>query len=261
MIKLVVTDIDGTIYTPETGISSNVKSCIKELIKKGVKIVIATGRTYGSAKVIADKIGIQCPLICYQGGLVCSYEGEILDVQYLNENIAREIINDFREKNIHLNVYINDTLYVEDDDEYIKDYIGDKGIDYFKVNSFDDLNFSKLNKLLAIKYNMTFIDNLVKELREKYPQIYTVKSHNYFCEIAAKEATKGNAIKFLASKYKIKPEEIIAIGDQNNDIEMVETAGIGIAMGNGTEEIKKAANYVTDSIQNEGFVKAMEKFI
>ena len=70
MIKMVVTDIDGTIYSPENGISTKVKECMQNLINKGIYVAIATGRTYGSAKSVADKIGIKCPLICYQGGLM-----------------------------------------------------------------------------------------------------------------------------------------------------------------------------------------------
>lgn len=261
MIKLVVTDIDGTIYTPEKGITNEVKHCIQNLTQKGVHVAIATGRTYGSAKWIADNVGIECPLICYQGGLVKTYEGNIIDVKYLNEKIAREIIEDFRKRNIHLNVYIEDKLYVEEDDDYIKDYIGDKGIDYYKVDSFDELDFSKLNKMLAINYDSKFIDELIDELQKKYPQIYVVKSFAYFCEIANKEATKGNAIKILADLYGITTDEVLAIGDNNNDIEMVETAGVGVAMGNGTEEIKKRADFVTDNVEHNGFVKAIDKFV
>lgn len=260
MIKMVVSDIDGTIYTPETGISSEVKNCIQNLEKKGIKFVLATGRTYASAKYMADLTGVKCPLIAYQGALVCSYEGRILDSKYLDAASARKITADFRKRGIHLNVYVNDTLYVENDDEYIKDYIGDKGIDYFKAASFDDLDFSKLNKMLAIKYDEKFIDDLILELRNTYPEIYTVKSFKYFCEIADKNVSKGNAVKFLASMYGIKEEEILAIGDQNNDIEMIKTAGIGIAMGNGTPEIKAQADYITDTVQNNGFVKAVQKF-
>ena len=260
MIKMVVTDIDGTIFS-EKGLSEKVRECLQNLCNKGIYVAIATGRTFGSAKYIAKEIGIKCPLICYQGGLVNSFEGEILDVKYLDSTIAKKIINELRARNIHMNVYVEDQLYVENDNEYIKNYIGDKGIDYFKVDSFDELDFSKLNKVLAINYDEEFINNLIEELREKYPEIYVVRSFKYFCEIANKEATKGNAIKFLANKYGIKIEEVMAIGDQNNDIEMVETAGIGVAMGNGTAEIKKAADYITTSVDEDGFVKAVNKFV
>lgn len=261
MIKMVVTDIDGTIYSSEFGIKECVKACIHNLINNNIYVVIATGRTYGSAKSVADQLGIKCPLICYQGGMINSYDGDILDVKYLDPEIAREIITDCRKRNIHLNVYVEDKLYVEDDNQYIKDYIDDKGINYHIVNSFDELDFTKLNKLLVINYDCRFIDSLIQELQLKYPQLYIVKSFDYFCEIANKEATKGNAIKFLAKKYGITTEEVLAIGDQNNDIEMVQTAGTGVAMGNGTEEIKAAADYITDTVQNNGFVKAIDKFV
>lgn len=261
MIKLVVTDIDGTICDNDRGISENVKRCMRNLCDNGIYVAIATGRTYGSAKWVADEIGIKCPLICYQGGLVNSYDGEILDEKYLDEKIAREIIEDCRKRKIHLNVYVEDKLYVEEDDEYIKDYIGNKGIDYFLINSFDELDFSKLNKILAIDYDEEFINKLIEEYKIKYPEIYVVRSFKYFCEIANKEATKGNAIKFLAKKYKISLDEVMAIGDQNNDIEMVTTAGFGIAMGNGTKEIKEAARYITDTVENDGFVKAVNKYV
>ena len=115
--------------------------------------------------------------------------------------------------------------------------------------------------MLAIEYDPDFINNLIKEYQEKYPQIYVVRSYKYFCEIANKEATKGNAIKILAKKYGITIDEVMAIGDQNNYIEMVETAGVGVAMGNGTEEIKAIANYITDSVENDGFIKAVNKFV
>lgn len=261
MIKMVVTDIDGTIYSPERGISEGVRACVKNLTDNGIHVAIATGRSFSSTKSIADELGIKCPLICYQGGLINSYEGETLHVKYLNEDIAREIVKTLRARSIHMNVYIEDVLFVENDNDYIKAYVGDKGIDYFKVDSFDELDFSKLNKILAIDHDTQLIENLIKELQEKYPQIYVVKSTNIFCEIANKEATKGNAIKFLAEKYGITTEEVMAIGDQNNDIEMVVTAGYGVAMGNGTKEIKAAAKYITDSVENDGFVKAVDKYV
>lgn len=261
MIKMVVTDIDGTIYSPETGISPAVKSCVKELTENGIYVAIATGRSFSSTKNVADELGIQCPLICYQGGLINSYEGEILDVKYLNEHIAREIVKELRSRNIHMNVYVEDVLFVENDNDYIKDYVGDKGINYFKVNSFDELDFSKLNKILVIDHNTVLIENLIKELQIKYPELYIVKSQPIFCEIANKEATKGNAIKFLANKLGFTEKEVLAIGDQNNDIEMVLTAGIGVAMGNGTPEIKAVADYITTPVKEDGFVKAINKFV
>ena len=261
MIKMVVTDIDGTIYSPQIGITDEVKKCIQKLVNKGIHFAIATGRSFESTKCVADEIGVKCPLICYQGGLINTYEGETIEVKYLDEIPAREIVKELRARNIHMNTYIDDVLYVEDDNDIIKEYVGDKNVHYFKIDSFDELDFTRLNKILVIDHNTELIEKLIKELQLKYPQLYVVKSQPIFCEIANKKATKGNAIKFLAEKYGFTENEVLAIGDQNNDIEMVVTAGVGVAMGNGTEDIKAKADYITDTVLNNGFVKAIDKFV
>ena len=260
MIKMIATDIDGTILKYNYEFNQPVIDCIKNLSACNIPVVLVTGRMHGAAKIVADRLDLKTPIISYQGGLIKDGE-KIIYERTIDPKTARKIINWGKANNIHLNVYVEDKLYVEDDNQYIKDYIGDKGIDYHLVNSFDELDFTKLNKLLAINYDCKFIDSLIEELRAKYPQLYVVKSFDYFCEIANKEATKGNAIKFLAKKYGIALNEVLAIGDQNNDIEMVKTAGIGVAMGNGTPEIKAAADYITDTVQNDGFIKAINKFV
>ena len=262
MIKMVVTDIDGTIYTPSMGVTQEIKDCFKRLQKNNVKLVIATGRTFKSTKGMAKRFDAEVPLICYQGAIVANYSGEILDAKYYNETTARKVINELRNRNIHMNVYVNDQLYVENDDDYIKEYIKDKMIDYKVVRSFDELKMDKLNKVLAIDNDKELINSLVKELGEKYKEdTFVVKSTDYFCEIANKDATKGNAVKFLAKKWGLKLNDVLSIGDQNNDIDMIKVAGTGVAMGNGTSEIQKEADYVTDTVENFGFIKAINKFV
>ncbi len=262
MIKLVVTDIDGTIYTPSMGITKEIKDCFKRLEQNNVKLVIATGRTFKSTKGMAEKFSVQVPLICYQGALVADFNGEIWDAKYYNETTARKVINDLRERKVHMNVYVDDQLYVEEDDDYIKEYIKDKMIDYKVVRSFDELKMDKLNKVLAIDNDKNLINSLVRELGEKYKEdTFVVKSTDYFCEIANKDATKGNSVRFLAEKWGLKLGEVLAIGDQNNDIDMIKVAGTGIAMGNGTQEIRKEADFVTDTVENFGFIKAINKFV
>ena len=101
----------------------------------------------------------------------------------------------------------------------------------------------------------------VNLLREKYPDLYIVKSTPYFCEIGSKDAKKSKGVQFLCHMWGIKPEDVLAIGDQNNDIDLVQCGGIGVAMGNGTPELKECADFVTDTVENDGFVKAINKFV
>ncbi|MBR1425651.1 HAD family hydrolase [bacterium] len=260
MIKLVATDIDGTILPYSGEFSSKTKECIQKLSKLGVKVVLVTGRMHSSAIPLAKQLGLNTPIISYQGGLIKNFEGKTLYQSDLHSNYAKEIILWARKNNVHLNLYIDDKLYVEHDNETIRQYIKGKFVDY-TVCSFDDLEIKDVNKLLAIDiHNPERVTTWVKILKSKYPDLYIVKSTPYFCEIGSGDAKKSVGVEFLCKMWGIKKEEVLTIGDQNNDIDLVQAGGIGVAMGNATDELKSCADYITDTVENDGFVKAVEKF-
>ncbi len=260
MIKMIATDIDGTILPYGGEFRPAVLDCINELTKKGIKIVLVTGRMHSSAVPLAKKLGLDTPVISYQGGLIKEMSGKTLYQSNLKPQIAKEIIEWARKNNVHLNLYLDDKLYVEEDNEIIQYYIKGKFVDY-TVSPFDDLEIKDVNKLLAIDiHNPERVTSWVNILKEKYPQLYIVKSTPYFCEIGPSDAKKSLSVEFLRNYWGIKKEEVLTIGDQNNDIDLVECGGIGVAMGNGTEELKACADYITDTCDNDGFVKAVEKF-
>ena len=263
MIKMLVLDIDGTIMSADLKISDKIKEYLKILIKNGIKVVIATGRMYSSAIKITKELEIQTPLICYQGSLIKDTKtNEIIYEVPLEECIAREVIKELRKENVFINIYINDELIVETETQYIQDYSKSKKVSYKVVDDFDLLEFKKLNKILAIDYDANKIDELIKKLKNKFKEeLYVVKSTPYYCEICNIKATKGNAVKYLANKWSIKKEEIMAIGDQDNDIEMLLAAGVKVAVANATEGLKNVADYITDSVENDGAAKAIEKYI
>ena len=119
-----------------------------------------------------------------------------------------------------------------------------------------------VNKILAIDWkNPDLVTSWTNELAEKYKDLTIVKSTPYFCEIGSGKAKKSLGVKFLADLWGIKHEEILGIGDQNNDIDLVMNAGIGVAMGNSSDELKQCAKYITDTVDNDGFARAMEKFV
>lgn len=261
MIKMVATDIDGTIVKWDTGFSQNVKHCIKRMCARGIKVVLVTGRMHCATTPIAYELRLTTPIVSYQGGLIKDFSGKILYQNNLSDDYAKKIIKWARENNIHINLYLDDKLYVEKDNDFVKKYTDGKFVTY-EVCSFDDLEITNVNKILAIDYNdAQKVTGWVDELHEKYPELYVVKSTPYFCEIGNPEATKSLGVEFLAKQWGIKKDEILTIGDQNNDIELLKAGGIAVAMGNATPELKTYADYITDTVENDGFVKAMEKFV
>jgi len=262
-IKMVATDIDGTILNYNGEFSKEVLDCIKKLNDIGVKVVLVTGRMHKSAKKIADELGLKTPIVSYQGALVRDNTANenIIYERYIPNDKAKSIISWCKLADVHINLYINDDLYVEKENDFTKKYAGHQHIP-FNVVSFDKIKIDKVNKILLIDYNdadkITFLSN---KLQEDYPDLFIVKSTDFFCEVCHKEATKGDGVGCLEQFYGITKDEILTIGDHNNDIELIKSGGIGVAMGNATEELKSVADYVTDTVENNGFVKAIEKFV
>ena len=126
---------------------------------------------------------------------------------------------------------------------------------------FSLITKDKVNKILAIDYeNAERISKYEKELPELFPDLYIVKSTPYFLEFSNKEASKYCAVKFLQKYWGLNDSETLCIGDQNNDIELLRAGGVKIAMGNATDELKQCSDYITESVYNDGFVRAIEKF-
>lgn len=262
MIKMLVLDIDGTILSDKTPITKELKEHVSLLRKNGIKVLIATGRMLRSAKVIAKELGADDALISYQGALVTGDEYEILDEKFLDESLAKEIISYLRKKTVHINAYIDDELLIEKKSKEVEDYVKGKYIEYTKIDTLDNIEHKKLNKLLGISYDKELIINMAEELNAIYKEkLYIVKSTPYFLEVSDPTATKGTAINFLANLWNIKKEEIMAIGDQDNDIEMLLAAGHKVAMANSSQGLKEVANFITKSVDENGVIHAINTFI
>ena len=259
MIKLVATDIDGTILIPEGDFTQEVKKCIKKLCEKNIKVVLVTGRMRAAASLIAKDLELDTPVVSYQGGLI-KHNNETLYEKCLTENQAERIIDWANQEKIHLNLYNDDILYSEKECYEITRYCNNLHTN-FQIKPFCDIQKTKVNKLLAIDYdNPDKINRFERELPAIFPELYIVKSTPYFLEFSNKEASKYCAVRFLQKMWNIKEEETLTIGDQNNDLALLKAGGIKIAMGNATEELKQKADDITDTVFNNGFVKAMEKY-
>ncbi len=261
-VKMVATDIDGTILNWDFGgFTPKVKECIKNLTASNVKVVLVTGRMHKAATFLADELELDTPIVSYQGGMIKDRSGKVYYRKDLDAERAKEIIKWAKENNVHINLYMDDILYVEKDDETIKQYTDARFIDY-KVCPFESLEIKNVNKILAIKYgDAPTVTGWVDFLGKEFPELYIVKSTPYFCEISNNEAKKSCAVEYLCKLWDIEKSEVLAIGDQNNDIELLKSGGIKVAMGNGTPELKECADFITDTVENDGFVKACEKFI
>lgn len=260
--RLVAMDLDDTLLTDDLTVSGPTREAMKRAISQGVKLTIATGRMFASAKQTAEQVGLNVPIITYQGSLIRN----LLDEQVLYEravpaDAARKLYEFTRERGLHLQTFIGDRLYSFDEGEKLIAYAAQSRIPYAVVAGFGDLPEGSHTKMIIID-EPAKLDELMPELRPLLGDgVHMTKSKAHFLEFLHPEGTKGHALRFLAAHFGIPMEETIAIGDAWNDREMIEAAGLGVAMANGVPALKEIADYVTLGNNEDGVAHVLEKFV
>ncbi len=260
-IKAVAIDLDGTLLNSEHKISEYNKKILMELKKKGVKILIATGRIYTSLYKYKKELELDTPVICYNGAVL--YNGgtdEKLFELPLEEDVVRELVHLARERNIHLNLFQEEKWYVEYTREELEIYKESSGLDYhiLKFEEFESKNFTKL---IYISDNEKLLE-IEKIIEEKFgDRVYKAFSKPHFLEILHKDVSKGKGLEEALKIMKISPENVIAFGDGYNDYEMLNYAGIGVIMGNAPEKLKGKFKYIAKNNDESGVGVFLKEFL
>ena len=288
MYKLVAIDLDGTMLNSYGMVTEKTKQVIKNTINKGTEVIIASGRPIDSIKTIAKEIGSENYFIAGNGALIYDIKkDEIIYEKFMNKQKVLEIIKICEENSISYNIYTEKTIIakglkynvlyyykenlkkeenkktnitiVEDVYEYIKNLENEK---FLKITVCDETKsvFNSIIRKLRTVEDIDVLDvlhmsrKMIKQGTEDVPIEY------YYTEISLKDVDKWNAIEYLANKMNISKDEIIAIGDNINDKEMIENAKVGIAMGQSTPVITEIADFVTSNNNEDGVAKALEKY-
>ena len=270
MIKLIAIDMDGTLLNGKKHIDKVQKEAIHEAIEAGIKIVLCTGRPLYGILPFYEELGLseldsEGYVILNNGCSIHKTKNwELIDqVNFTSDDI--DYLYKFSEGYDINFTLVNDYYYFNIDDKKPTDELITDAEFVFSDITNISLKEAKNGKHKIIKImflgNPNIMANFQKEnesiLKNKYS---SVLSQPYIYEILPKGNNKGTGLKKLAKKLGIKQEEIMAIGDGNNDIEMFEYANYSVAMENGTKPARKAAKYQTDSNENNGVAKAIRKY-
>lgn len=271
--KLVCIDMDGTLLDSHHKVSERNKEALKKAIEKGVHIAISTGRVFPSARIYGNIIGVNAPLICSNGSYI---KDKNTDEVIFKSTLDREtyfkicdIINKYK-----FLAYVDstdgliaDTDIPEDDSHRLMNSWVDEE-EKIKFYKYDDLRDAydeygeDILKFIIIKQEG---GPNIEEAKEEFEALEGVDlvyaSWGGCIEIMKKGTSKGSAVKALADKLGISLEEVICIGDSGNDVSMLEEAGLSVVMGNAPDFIKEYGDYITDTNENDGVAKAIEKFI
>ncbi|MEW9670813.1 Cof-type HAD-IIB family hydrolase [Ammoniphilus sp. 3BR4] len=261
MYKLLTIDVDDTLLNDDWKVTEATKNALAQAMDQGVTVTLATGRMYASAKQIAAQTNLNVPLITYQGSLIKNLVDEkVLYERSVPPAIAQFLFEYADKHKLHLQGYYNDKLVSLEDNEKIKKYSHMAKVPY-SIESVEQLLSKPLTKLLfyeepeVLVYHEEQLKGLIGQ------EVHITRSKPYFLEVLHKEGTKGDAVRFLAQHFGCDLSEVIAIGDSWNDHEMLEVAGLGVAMGNAVDSLKQIADFVTKTNNEDGVKHVIDKFI
>lgn len=271
MYKLVAIDLDGTLLNMDKEISERNKKAISSAIQKGIKIVVCSGRVYTGARLYAKQLGSKDPVIACNGAIITEHlDGEILYSNNLNTEDCLKINEVCQKHGVYYHVYAGDTMLTEKLGFTSKKYYernqalpAEDRVDIEIVDNMAEKLKSMPGKVL--KFVVVSDDpELLKAARNDMTQLEGVDlmSSNYDnFEVMNKGVSKGAALERLSQLLNIPASEMMAIGDNENDVSMFEYAGLSIAMGNAESCAKEAAMCITAPNNQDGVAIAIEKYI
>ncbi|CBA64498.1 putative hydrolase [Clostridioides difficile CD196] len=273
--KLIVTDMDGTLLGNNHKVTDENKTALQKVIKSGINVTLATGRAFDSAKCNVDFLKEDMPIIACNGSLIREQNGNIIYSNKIDTRTCLNILDVLDKYDIYYQCNsIDSMLYeknrrtilcftkkIEGREDRLSVFLGSETEVIVKDDLREEIFKKDILKFVIIEEkNPSILDEIRKELR-KVQGIKITSSWPNNIEVMNEGVDKGNAVKILAEKMNIDREDIIAFGDNYNDIEMIKFAGLGVAMGNAEELIKQEADYVTDTNQDSGVAKAIYKFL
>lgn len=267
MIKLVAIDLDGTLLNSKKEISTRNKEALAKAKAAGVKIVICTGRPLAAIGRYLDDLNLRDTgdySITFNGGLVQKNDtGEIIEKASMPLENVHDLYELAKELNVPLDI-LSDGLVLQlpTTQEYKSLYSQLNKLLTFESYELGQLAADRIYNKAVIAVEQTYLDEQMKKIpRSFYDRYEIIKTRSNLLEFMPKGITKAYGISLLARDLGIKQEEIMTIGDEENDLPMIEYAGLGVAMENAVPRVKDLSDVITDTNDNYGVAQAVEKFV
>ncbi len=267
-VRLLVLDIDGTIGNKSNCIRDSVARAIQSAQSCGVAIAIATGRSYQCSLHAYDFIGSDVPLICYEGALIREPNTGVVHRHWpLQARVAAQLLEHIELLNLSsrlsVHFYIQDNLYVSNPNNASAEYLKGSGVQPIVVNDLRQLLNRPTTKVVVVSDDVHDIARLSSQLENSHSRVHVRQDKSItLLEAFNPAVNKRLAVSYLAEEImSLRPENVMAVGDDFNDIEMLRYAGIGVAMEHAPIAVRAYANWVTATIEKDGVAKAIERWI
>ena len=259
--SIVFLDIDGTVVDSNHQVMPCTYNRLQSLHRRGVPIVLCSARPPEGVNLVAGQVGVQGPMACYNGGLIFDEGSTILRDVGIDIRLAMDFKRFVSERfpELVVSAYLYNVWMAEDTRHPLI-------VQEAEISGCTPLQgsleqvasaASHVHKLLCIG-DATRIRALLKDARQHFPQLMALRSKATYLEILPQESTKGSAAQVLLAHYGLQPEQAVAFGDSDVDVDMLQYCGFGVAMGNAPRQVKEAADYLTASNDEEGVYIALK---
>ncbi len=261
-IRLLVSDIDGTLVTGAKLVTPRALQAVGDLREAGIRLALVSSRPARGMDMFLQPLGIDTPRAGLNGGEILAPDGTLLAQIALDADVARRVVEALDEHGVEAWVFAGGQwllrngqgAYVEKERRAVR-------IEPVVVKDFEG-HYDKIGKIMGSTTDFHLLERVEINLQTMLGDAVNAhRSQHYYLDVTHPDANKGNAALRLAKLLGVPAHEMACIGDMGNDIAMLDVAGLAIAMGNGTDEVKQAAHFVTETNEQEGWALAVEQLI
>jgi Cof subfamily protein (haloacid dehalogenase superfamily) len=261
-VRLVVADVDGTLVTPEKILTLRTRAVIRRIIEAGIAFTITSGRPPRGLKRLIDELQLQDPITAFNGGLVVRPDLSVIREHLIPSEAARAAIDILTKGDVDAWVYCaNDWFVKSRRGPHVDREEKTVGFAPTVVPTFEGV-LDRAVKIVGVSDDHEVMARAVMAVKRQLgQQVSAARSQPYYLDVTHPKANKGEVINLLSALLAIPNAQIAAIGDMPSDVLMFEQSGLTIAMGNASADVQHAATFVTTSNAEEGFARAMERFV
>jgi Cof subfamily protein (haloacid dehalogenase superfamily) len=260
--QLMLSDVDGTLLRTDKQLSEANIAAVQRLRDAGINFTLVSSRPPRAMRWLIDALDITLPVAAFNGGTLLQPDGSLLETHRLERKVVETVFQRLKGEELDIWVFADDQWLIDNPDN---DYNGheEKALGYgpVLVERFDEY-LDRVDKLVAVSKNHNRLTVLQQELDTALgEQAHTVRSQPYYLDITAPQASKGHALIALAERLGVPLERTVAIGDGENDISMLQKAGLSIAMGQAEDAVKSHAMHTTAETNKDGLAEAIDTWV
>jgi Cof subfamily protein (haloacid dehalogenase superfamily) len=262
-IRLLLADVDGTLVTKDKILTEQAVAAVKALHDKGIRFAITSGRPPRGMAMLIEPLALQSPVAGFNGGVMTKPDMTVIETRSLSGEAARAAIKVITDKGLDAWLYTADEWLLRDKTAaHVDREAWTVKFDPVVVEAFTDAQLDSAVKIVGVSDDLDLVAECEAAVQAALGKTASAaRSQPYYLDVTNPDANKGAVADRLSELLKIPSEQIATIGDMPNDVLMFKRSGLSIAMGNASDQVKAQATEVTDSYEDEGFAKAVHRFI